>query len=95
MDALHFHARFDGLDLDARSQVGKGKTHRCMLSATKQAISITTVVGHFFKFYYMTLTGFANDYIWLDHFCYIFHTDFSNAPILEVPQALAKKCDSL
>ena len=48
MDA---HDRFDYLDLDARPQwVGKGeKTQHCMLSATKQAISIklATTVGHF------------------------------------------------
>ena len=42
MDALYAHFCFDGLDLDARSQwVGKGKKNQhCMLSATKQAISI-------------------------------------------------------
>ena len=42
MDVLYAHARFDDLDLDARSQwVGNGKNQRRMLSATKQAISIT------------------------------------------------------
>ena len=49
MDTLYAHARFDDLDLDARLLwVGKGKTYqRCMLSATKQAISIklATTVG--------------------------------------------------
>ena len=42
-------------DLDARPQwIGKANNQRCMLSATKQVISIklTTAVGHF----YVTLT---------------------------------------
>ena len=54
MDAIHAHVRFDSLDLDARSQwVGRGKTknQRCMLSATKQAISskLATTVCHFVR----------------------------------------------
>ena len=51
MGALYAQARFDDLDLDARAQwVGKGTNQRCMLSVTKQAISIklATTVGHFF-----------------------------------------------
>ena len=53
MDVLYAHARFNDLDLDARSQwIGNGKLNqRCMLSATKQAISIklATAVGHFIR----------------------------------------------
>ena len=52
MDALYAHAHLEDLALDARSQwVGKGKINWCcMLSATKQAISIklATKVGLFF-----------------------------------------------
>ena len=66
MDALYAHAHFDDLDLDAKSQwVGKGeKNQRCMLSATKQAISIklATTIGHFF---YVTLTWTLQMFIWL------------------------------
>ena len=43
---------FDDRGLDARSQwIGKGKHQRCMLSATKQAISIklATTVGPFLR----------------------------------------------
>ena len=60
MGARHAHARFDDLDLDARSQwVGKGKTNqRWMLSATTQAISIklARTVSHF----YLRDLDFAN-----------------------------------
>ena len=47
MDAVYAHARFDDLDLDARSQSGSAKAKN---SATKQAISIKhgTTVGHIF-----------------------------------------------
>ena len=51
LEAIRAHARFNELDLDAKSQwVGKGKNQRCMLLATKQAISIklATKVGPFF-----------------------------------------------
>ena len=68
MDAIYAHPRCDDLDLDARSQwVGKGqqKSTLCMLSATKQKISIiklVTTVGHFCVT--LTLQTFT---IWLDH----------------------------
>ena len=45
-------ARFDDFDLDALSQWdGKPKYQRCMLSATKRAISIklATTVGHILR----------------------------------------------
>ena len=65
MDAIYYHARFDDLDLDAKSQwVGKGhKKKLWMLSATKQAICIkrATTVG--FSFFYVTMTGFVNVYM--------------------------------
>ena len=52
MDAISANARFDDLDLDARSQwVGKGeKSALHALGNYKQAISIklATTVGHFF-----------------------------------------------
>ena len=51
INALYAHARFVDLDLDARPQwVGKvKKNQRCMLSATKQSISIklTKIVGRY------------------------------------------------
>ena len=54
----------DDLDLDKRSLwVGKGKKMCCMLSATKQAISIklATTVGDF----YVTLTLTLQTFVWL------------------------------
>ena len=59
MDALYIYtpACFNDLNIDALSQwVGKGKNQCCMLSATKQAISMkfATTVGHF----YVTLQTF-------------------------------------
>ena len=52
MDTIYDHARFNNLDLDARSQwIGKAKYQCCMLSATKQAISFkpATKVGHILR----------------------------------------------
>ena len=66
MDAIYTRARFDDLDLNARSQwVGKGKNQQRMLSlsATKQAISMkrARTVAHL----YVTLP--LQTFIWLDH----------------------------
>ena len=50
MDALYAHSCFDNLDLDLdHSGSAKAKNQRCMLSATKQTISIklATTVGLF------------------------------------------------
>ena len=55
MDAIYAHAPFDDRDLDARSQwVGNGKNLCCMLSATKQTISIKLATTA--DYFYVTLT---------------------------------------
>ena len=50
MDALYVHARFDDLDLDARSQcIHKGKTISGACSRQAISIKLATAVGHFLR----------------------------------------------
>ena len=67
MHVIYVHARFDDLDLDARSQwVGKGEQiQRRIISTTKEAIRIklVTTVGHFV----LDMTLDLKTFIWLDH----------------------------
>ena len=66
MDALYARVRFDDLRLNlyARSQwVDKVLTNqRCMLSATKQSISIKLATTVFFKTHILRDLDFANVY---------------------------------
>ena len=82
---VYAHARFDDLDLDARSHwVDEGKNQCCMLSAAKQAVSIllATMIGHFLCDLDLV---FANVFIACPTCFMLFHFYFPAPTLLTLP----------